>query len=896
MISQTPYSEDMRTAARVVATTVDIDLIPQSLASATIASVEVDGLIPDAQLPEALRGKGLVGGKPVAVWPLGLSSARDGRIFLVDSKAVESLLADGNSQIVPFTFNHEDDPVHGADTSGYALHWSVLGDFIVADRIAWTQTAAAKIRTGQRGFVSPDAYCEPLDPESYSVLPANSKTNTFRPRFWRATSLVGVPALKNLPPASLKAHESLRSKGAYEMSPKLMKLCGLPADASQKVQNEALASLRTKLGLPTEATERQILAAATSFDRETVLAILRQTFKIPDVVSDEMLSDMLKAAMEGAEASTDTGVEAEVADAAGKKSADGFPAEKAIPAAAALKAAEQAGANAATAAVRSALPKIVDDVRAEMRAKDRAEAIDRELASAEKEGRLVPAERESFRRFMEIDETLARRTLAARGTGATIPTGTISISGGFLDQSVSVDSLPLRESSEILSRSAAWAYQTGVEFPIALRAVRGQDKDEGAFHSQVLAANPDWAEQLSGEKPQRSGRRGLKWPVVLRRGLSSVELDRDLIKHIGTQMKMGAIPTNLIPAEVQTMALQRMSLAGEVASFQPPTRFPVPGFAFGYFQGEYGGSEIAPDVAGGANEEASYPIYSTEKLSVKVNAAGLPEPVGRNAEDIDTSYWGADWKKVTLHGYGNRVWADRRDQVAGDSVLPEGVMATVTAQALTVEKNKKELLQAATIRAIASYNALNYIALTGDRQWNNPASTPIQDWQGARIAIWRATGAFPDISLVPPDVIETLKFHKDFLVAAQFAGMGDASRPNAMVPIEMLVSILGPIVVPTCRISTSPGGVNPSGPWGQDVVMAVTGKGKVIAPRAFATVSSAGYPLVRGMVDEKRGLNGSDGVAVSDMYTVEIVGAANPSTTQAAFLFQNATPELAVIA
>ena len=55
MISQTPYSEDMRTAARVVATTVDIDLIPQSLASATIASVEVDGLIPDAQLPEALE-------------------------------------------------------------------------------------------------------------------------------------------------------------------------------------------------------------------------------------------------------------------------------------------------------------------------------------------------------------------------------------------------------------------------------------------------------------------------------------------------------------------------------------------------------------------------------------------------------------------------------------------------------------------------------------------------------------------------------------------------------------------------------------------------------------------------------------------------------------------------
>jgi hypothetical protein len=99
--------------------------------------------------------------------------------------------------------------------------------------------------------------------------------------------------------------------------------------------------------------------------------------------------------------------------------------------------------------------------------------------------------------------------------------------------------------------------------------------------------------------------------------------------------------------------------------------------------------------------------------------------------------------------------------------------------------------------------------------------------------------------------------------------------------------------VPTCRISTIPGGQGADTPWGQDVIMSVTSKGKVIAPRAFATVVSAGYPIVRGMVDERAGLNGSDGISVSDMYTVEVVTPSGLATT-AAYLIQNAVNPLSV--
>ncbi len=864
-------------------------LVVQALRSATAATLELDGVADDMELPGSLRGKGLIRGKPVAVWPLGRSQARDGRVFHVDDAAVESLLADGNSQIVPFTYSHEEDPIHGADGAGYMLHFVASGGFIFADRVYWTRTAAEKIASGDRGFVSPDAYCEPLDPDSLAPLPPGTQSNTYRPRLWRAASLVGVPALRNLPPASLHAARPTSLERSTGMNPKLMELLGLAADATEAHKAEALASLRGTLGLT--ATGRQALAAQETWDLPAIVGLLRGAYKVPDAFPDKVLIDLIKDAIQAAEGVVDDDeVEApepvaETAAASPGPPADAMPPTKAMDSTPPEK--EQEMEKLAAAALKTALPGITDTVRQELKARDRADAIDRELLAAEKAGKLVAAERESFRKMFDVDEALARTMLSSRSTGPTVPSG--EVVGGTLDPSVSVDRLPLEEANEILSRAAGFSAAKNVDFSIALRAVRGGDAEERAFHAQILSSNPDW-----GQK-SKSGKRGTSWPVSLRPGLSSVELDPDMLKHIGKSLKAGAIPTNLVPAPLQEAALRRMSLAGEVSSFQPTTRFPVPGFAFGFYQGEFGGSEIAPEVAGGANEEASYPVYGTEKLSVHVNASGVPEPVGRNASDMERSHWGADFKKVTLRGYGNEVWADRRDQAAGDAVLPEGVMATVTAQALTIEKNKKELVQAATTRATASYTSGYYKDLnSGTRQWNNPESTPVQDWQGARMTIWRATGVFPDISLLPPDVIETLKFHKDFLVAAQYAGMGDAGRPNAMVPIEMLVSILGPIVVPTCRISTTPGGASPASPWGQDVILAVTSKGKVIAPRAFATIVSAGYPIVRGLVDERSGLNGSDGIKVSDMYAIDVVGVTS-ATTVSAYLFQHAVKQLEVV-
>ena len=855
----------------------------QTLRSDLLANLEVLQEASDADLPPSLQGKGLILGKPLAIWPIGRSVARDGRTFIVDQRSVSSLLEDGNGQeFVSGTYSHEGDPSHGDDNAGYGLHFVADSNFIYADQIAWTAEAAAKIATGARGPISPDAFCEVLDPVTLETYadddPRRYDSNTFRPMRWRAFSLVGVPALRNLPPASLSADQTSIAPAAARkendhMNPKLAKLLGLPANATEAQKTQALSAFKQKLGLPESATETEALAAAGAFDKPGILTLIRGTFKIPDVVKDDMLLKMLDDALEGSESD---GMET--------------PAE-AAPAASAPS--PEAMATAAAAALRPLLPKITSDatetVRQELAAKQKADAIDHELLQAEKEGKLVPAEREEFRIRLSNEKLAAgaRRELAARSGGAKVPDG--EVIGGTLDPSVSVDELPPAQQRELLSRASAWAMQSGCDFSVALHAVRGGDSRERSFHAQVLACNPNWPH------PTKGG--GSKWSAGLRPGLRSIELDKDMLDHIGKQMQAGAIAGNIISPQVQAAALRRMKLAGELSSFQPTTKDTLP-FMFGYIQGEFGGSEIAVEISGAAsNEEASYPVAGTEGLYVQVNAAGLPEPVGLRAKDIEESYLAFDWKKVTLKGYSNKVVVDRRTQNAGSSVLPIGVMATATEQAITRERMKKELLQASHLRTAANYDATCQKALAGTRQYHHHDSTPVEDFAGIDQVLWRNTGASNDstVKLIPPDVINTLRFHPQFLKAAQNAGVGQLGRPMTMAPIEMLVALLGTIVTPTCRISTTPGGAGADTPWGQDVIVAVVSRGKVLAPRAFVTVVSAGYPVVYTEAKEGEGLIGLDVVKVSEMYAVETVGLTSVPT-KSAYLLQTAAPQLTVAA
>jgi hypothetical protein len=932
------------TTAAKAAAVLEAELVGTVPAVLSAAQLELLGPADDAELPPALRGKGLVRGKAVATFALGRNETRDGRVFIVDDRAVQSLLADGNAlrQPAPLTYMHEDGEQRNAgyvDVShGPAV--SVLADetgrkFISWNRPYWTATAAQGIATGERGGVSPDIRVEALNPKTLEILTPSSPlyvgpgrgmwdtaylTNTFRPMKWRVpASLVPVPALLDLPPASLTAASatSINQTPKEEpiMDPKLAKLLGLPAAATEEQKTQALAAAKTKRKMPDAATEAQMLAllefpaaiaaklhdkkyrqtlaaAAGSFDKAGILGLIRASFKIPEVVTDEILSDMVDKALEGAEAEAaenDTPQDSTVA----KPPMQMAKAED-------LNAAASAAANALVPGITAAAAKsATEETQKLMAAAKKAEGVDKILLDAEKDGKIVPARREEFRMRLSDDKLAAgaRQELSTMRGGFVIPGETVS--GGELDQSISVDDLPPEEASEILSRAAAWSVQSGKIFPHALEAVRSGDPSERTFHHQVLASDPGWGEELRGKKRSRNG--GVPWRVSFPLRPSSdlatpSDYDPELVRFVQRQIAASKIPTDVLPKEMQNNVLLRMKLS-EVGNFQPGTRFAVPGFGFGFLQGSYAAEEVCISITGGVNDKAYYPIYGTEHLQAFVGEDGYPIKIGRNTESAPESRWNVDFQNVTLYGDAHQVKADRQDQAAGDAILPIGVLADSTDQALTILKNNREIWVSKMMRTSANYAATSQFALTGSRQYSDPTSTPLSDFKKVDAQLLHDVGQPAEWRLIPFDVLMSLQYHPDFTKFAQLADQGSGT-PRGYAPIEHIVAVLGPVITPTARISTRHGGTAAADtPWGQDVIAGVSNRGVIRAPRAFACVVAAGWPIVRTIPRELAGLSGADIVKASTKYAPQVVGYGNDGTvvttpTKSAFLLTTASPAL----
>lgn len=869
----------------------EASLVSQVMRSAAASLVEISRPATDAELPVSLQGKGLVWGKPVAIWPIGRSVARDGRAFLVDDRSVQSLLA-GEQEFLSFTYDHEDATSGESDVAGYALHLAADDRFIYADRVAWTAAAAARIASGGRGPVSPDAYCEALDPQTLEILPEGVRQANvvFRPMRMRAVSLVLVAALPNLPAAQLSAERTHLAPVAARketQSMKFKKLPGLSKNATEAQKSQALSAYRTLLDLPDTATERQVLAAFSTFDKPGILMLVRTASKMPDAVTDEMLLAMIESALE------DGKVEA----AEPEMVAEATPAAVATPAPAF---APEAMTAQTMAAVRSFMPKITADateqVRQELASRRKADEIDSELLAAERAGRLVAAEREEFRLRLANEQLAAgaRRELTARSGGNSVPMGEI-VSGSGIDPSISVDRLPRKEAAVLLTRAAAWAAQTGKEFHEALADARSNAGEEQAFHRQVLSSNPDYIRIIHGE--EQSGTRGNPWKVGVRAMAQPVNVDRDLQNRILSLVKLGAIPEDVLPSRLQQNMLIRQRLS-DASNFQPGSASTIPNFAVAVAQGEYAADLVCPPVTGGVNEECSYPIFSTESMTAIVGEDGYPRPVGRESEAIEESRWGVIWQKIKQAGYSNRVRADRRDQRSGDAVLPIGVLAYATQQALAIEKNKREIFVSKLLRIAANYDATCQfdLAAPSGRSYENPNSTPLQDFKKIDNQLWRNTGQATEARLIPRDVLTALQYHPDFVRFAQIATQGGGT-PMAYAPEAFIAIALGPIITPTSRISTRRGGVSPDTPWGQDVINFIANAGQVMAPRAFANVVVAGFPIVNTFPHPEDGFIGVDFVKVSDMYAPQIVGAGNDgktvtTPTLSAFLLQNASPAL----
>ena len=494
---------------------------------------------------------------------------------------------------------------------------------------------------------------------------------------------------------------------------------------------------------------------------------------------------------------------------------------------AATKAAEKAASAAATKQVNEtfAMRKVQED-------------IDKELFTAEKEGRLTPEKRESVRAiFSTMGMEKGKEVLSMMPVVA--PTAPIAPENAFITGGV--DSHPdlfkmgtteagRIERDSFLSASARWAAEKRLDWVTAMDAVRrGENRD---YEKERQAA-------IEGREAFNSR---------FRPSMRTQELDLDLIKKVHEAMKSGKIPDNVFPGVQRFAAL---------SSFQPSARTTLP-MGLGFYQAPFIASEILQEFVGGPDERAAWPTYGLEKFDGSHNAVGI----GATPAESDLL---VTWNAVNLKVFARTVNIDRRSRAASVT-LPEGLDTTAADNVRTQVETGKEEDVALFMNTDANYlDSSFYTTLSGATQWSNASGVPLTNIPNAMAHVRKAVRTWPDLLVLSADAFIAIRRNPQVLAAVQYTGT--LARPGQMVPIETLIALFGMSVV----VGEAGGGLLPDGSdvsdvWGQDAYIVVTGTGKVVAPRFGALITAGGYPKVRMWPREDRGATGSDAITFSDAW------------------------------
>ena len=280
------------------------------------------------------------------VFPLGEPQGNDDRRWRFLPEDLAAVAADfaSRKEQAPALYKHGEDPARGGMAAGWIDRVEVADDGLYA-YIRYTEKALAEIKDGGWGYRSPGFDAE-QDEDGY-----------WRPRRLSEVSLVNDPAIAGMPP--IKAAVSTEPEGS------------LPAATNGNEEDCDMGDSKT-------VTAAKKNSAA--FDKAGLLGVIRETFAMPEAISDDMLIDLLKKAVED--------VVEEVKDMAPEEPAMDLP----MPAAASVE------------KPRIELVETIDDVKAEAVKNERVIAAVRKAASLgtitpqtlDAAGKLAVADVESF--------------------------------------------------------------------------------------------------------------------------------------------------------------------------------------------------------------------------------------------------------------------------------------------------------------------------------------------------------------------------------------------------------------------------------------------------------------------------------------------------------------------
>jgi phage I-like protein len=231
------------------------------------------------------------------VFPVGEPAGNDERRWRFTPEDLSLVASEfgERAEPAPVLYRHGDDPARGGMAAGWIDGVELAEDGLYA-LIRYTERALAEIKDGGWGYRSPGFDAE-QDEEGY-----------WRPRRLTEVSLVNDPAIAGMPPIQAATTATAPA--------------GAPTAAINGEQEE-----RTMGDSQTVTAAKKQSAA---FDKAGLIGLLRDTYAMPEAVSDEMLVKMLMEALAGAPKPDDM-------DSEEKKPEEIPPADLPVPAAASAK-------------------------------------------------------------------------------------------------------------------------------------------------------------------------------------------------------------------------------------------------------------------------------------------------------------------------------------------------------------------------------------------------------------------------------------------------------------------------------------------------------------------------------------------------------------------------------
>jgi len=204
------------------------------------------------------------------VFPIGEPQGNDDRRWRFTAEDLAGVASEfaQRAEPAPVLYRHGDDPARGGMAAGWIDKVECAPDGLYAF-IRYNERALSEIKDGAWGYRSPGFDAE-QDEEGF-----------WRPRRLSEVSLVNDPAIGGMPPIQA------------QITPAVEPDVPQPAATDGETVKEESHMADSK----TVTAAKQKSAA---FDKPGLLALIRETYQMPEAVSDEMLLELIGKAIAGA--------------------------------------------------------------------------------------------------------------------------------------------------------------------------------------------------------------------------------------------------------------------------------------------------------------------------------------------------------------------------------------------------------------------------------------------------------------------------------------------------------------------------------------------------------------------------------------------------------------------